>query len=569
MTQSHRKALVLGDDNRSFLSVVRSLGRKGIEVHVAWCSPGLAAARSRYVRRVHDIRPYSENGRWKGDLAALLRGGGFDLVVPCDDRTLLPLQAHRADLEPLARICLLSNGAFGVAFDKLRTYELAAGLGVSVPPQAVIAHPREAGHVASALGLPLVVKPVKSYTLAALTAKNRVRMARSQEQLESAAAELLPKGAVVAQKHFRGHGVGVEVLAAQGEVLVAFQHLRLHEPPTGGGSTYRKSVPLDPRLLAATSMLVHALDYTGVLMAEFRVSPRDNEWVFLELNARFWGSLPLAIAAGVDFPYYLFELLVEGRREFPQRYRSGVSCRNLKKDAAWLVRNLAADRSDPTVSKVPLRRVFAECLNVLTLRERSDTLVADDPLPGAIEAGQAASQALVAGVGALRRAWLSAPALRRAGSARAVRALGRARSVLFVCKGNICRSPFAEHLARLKLSAGREFASAGYYPVARRPPPLEAAQAARSFGVCLDEHRSIVLTADMAEAADVVFVFDDENRRNVVRLCPSARRKVHFLGLLSSGGPAVIRDPFGATTADMRSCYRQIAEAIDSVAGKL
>jgi hypothetical protein len=44
---------------------------------------------------------------------------------------------------------------------------------------------------------------------------------------------------------------------------------------------------------------------------------------------------------------------------------------------------------------------------------------------------------------------------------------------------------------------------------------------------------------------------------------------VHFRGLLSSGGPAVIRDPFGATTADMRSCYRQIAEAIDSVAGKL
>ena len=59
-----------------------------------------------------------------------------------------------------------------------------------------------------------------------------------------------------AQENFVGIGVGVELLALQGEILTAFQHERVHEAPTGGISGYRKSVPLDPELLDAARLLV-------------------------------------------------------------------------------------------------------------------------------------------------------------------------------------------------------------------------------------------------------------------------------------------------------------------------
>lgn len=100
-----RKVLVLGHDTRAFLSVVRSLGRAGIDVHVAWFKEGMPALRSRYVAKAHRIPAYRpDTTAWKDRLAALMRTERFDLVIPCDARRALPLAAHRAELERWGRV---------------------------------------------------------------------------------------------------------------------------------------------------------------------------------------------------------------------------------------------------------------------------------------------------------------------------------------------------------------------------------------------------------------------------------------------------------------------------------
>ena len=75
-----------------------------------------------------------------------------------------------------------------------------------------------------------------------------------------------------------------------GEVLLAFQHVRLHEPPRGGGSSYRMSTALTPELLDASVRLLKSVDYTGVAMVEFKVDPKTGRWALMEVNGRFWGS---------------------------------------------------------------------------------------------------------------------------------------------------------------------------------------------------------------------------------------------------------------------------------------
>jgi protein-tyrosine phosphatase len=84
--------------------------------------------------------------------------------------------------------------------------------------------------------------------------------------------------------------------------------------------------------------------------------------------------------------------------------------------------------------------------------------------------------------------------------------------VLFVCAGNICRSPFAEALAR-QLAAERgldvEFASAGEIAYEGDRCPGDAVAAAREHGVDLSPHRARRLTPAQASAADrVVPLFD-------------------------------------------------------------
>ena len=92
------KALVLGNNTKSFLTVIRSLGRKGIQVHVAWCDQQSPCRYSRYVECYHQIPRYvSGDGKWISSLKILLQNEGFDLVIPCDDPTIIPLQVNRGE----------------------------------------------------------------------------------------------------------------------------------------------------------------------------------------------------------------------------------------------------------------------------------------------------------------------------------------------------------------------------------------------------------------------------------------------------------------------------------------
>ncbi len=146
------------------------------------------------------------------------------------------------------------------------------------------------------------------------------------------------------------------------------------------------------------------------------------------------------------------------------------------------------------------------------------------------------------------------------------RAWADARSLLFVCLGNICRSPFAEWLAREHLDKDTSLLSAGSYPVAGRTVPAQAIAAARPFGVNLRAHRSRVLSRGMLQQADAVYVFDRANHRAVVSDQPDSAQRVHWLGALSGDGPLSISDPFGGPASGYELVYHQIAEAIEAAA---
>ena len=76
------KVLVLRNDNRCFLAVIRSLGRQKLCVHVGWFPSDCAAVQSKYVAKAHDIPPYSaDDDSWKDTLISILRQEEFDLFT--------------------------------------------------------------------------------------------------------------------------------------------------------------------------------------------------------------------------------------------------------------------------------------------------------------------------------------------------------------------------------------------------------------------------------------------------------------------------------------------------------
>jgi protein-tyrosine-phosphatase len=415
-------------------------------------------------------------------------------------------------------------------------------------------------------GWPLVVKPLSSFADDNLSFRQGVAKVYDHVELDAAAWRLLARGPVLVQECFVGAGVGVELLAFEGRVLAEFQHQRLHLPTRGGASSYRKSVSLSPELRDASHRVVAALNYTGVLMVEFLVNFQTGEWRFVETNARFWGSLPLAIAAGADFPFYLFQMLIHGQRQFDCHYRIGLHGRNLTADLHWARDNLRANHRDATLNIVPLGRMFRELANVVLLRERFDGLVCDDPWPGVVELAQfvAENSAKIARrvrTKLLHSALRAAPARRR-GTAKVRSALQQAHSVLFVCLGNICRSPYADHLARRLWPAKIEISSSGLYPIPNRRSPKPAIEAAREFGVDLSEHRAHVLDELTISRFDVIFSFDESVHDAIRKQFPSARSRLYRFAALAESGPLEVTDPFGQSLDRFRAVYRQIAEIL-------
>ncbi|MBK6688616.1 MAG: ATP-grasp domain-containing protein [Deltaproteobacteria bacterium] len=530
------RVLVLGDEARATLAVIRSLGRAGVEVHWAGRHPNGPPARSRYVARRYPI---------DREVAAFVRARTeaepYDLIIPTTDEVAIPLDRARGLSTQLA---LPSPEAFRLVQDKARTTELCRNLGIPVPEEVVLGPGEGAERVPDGWPYPLVVKPVSSFTASDLVHRHQVETVSDRDGLVRALAVRDPALQVVVQQAVPGVGGGLEILAYEGEVLFAFQHRRLHEPARGGGSSLRESVPVDPLLAEAGALLARALRYTGVAMLEIR--EHEQGFTLLEINGRFWGSLPLAIAAGADFPRFLYEALVEGRREFDPAYRIGVVARNLGRDLGYWAER--ARREGPSV--VPT--AFAEGVQGILHGEASDTFAEDDPAPALLDLWSYGERAGGKVLHRLRSEAQRVPFLARRKQRALKEALQQARRVLFLCKGNLARSPFAAHTLE-QLWPGRfEIRSAGFKTHPGRRCPPEVLAAAQSLGIDLQAHRSTVYTPELSEWADLTLVFDEHGRA-------AAGKKGHDLSIFA---PPRISDPYGKTEPEVRATFLSIQDAL-------
>lgn len=377
------RVLVMGDDTKIFLAVVRSLGRAGMEVHAApfdWRSPAL---KSKYISAIHHLPRYSDDAAaWLEATRLILDQHAFDLVIPCSDKATLPLAFHRNEF-PKTRLAIPDSTSMEVLFDKQQTRELARSLGVSVQPGAVLTEHDTAGALSERFGLPMVIKPRRSYWLDRLHALARVSIIDTQADLERVLGEIDDRSRYIAEGFFEGgSGAGVSVLAEDGHILHAFQHRRLREG-RGGCSSLRVSEELDPELLGAARAICRHTRLTGVCMFEFRHDSESGRWTLLETNARFWGSCALPISLGVDFPLYLYDFMVHGVRHQAVPYRTGVRSRNLVLDGYNLIKELRYIKGIGLMAHLAQMLDFAaQPIGWLTGRERSDSFAPDDLRPG-------------------------------------------------------------------------------------------------------------------------------------------------------------------------------------------
>lgn len=546
MAQAAKKVLVIGDDTRSFLACVRSLGRQGLEVHVAPNTLSSPALASRYIKQVHILPYYLGDGQeWLTATRALLEKERFALVLPCEERSLLPLIRHQHEFPPETRLAIPDERALDAFFDKVRTRELASRCDVPVA-QAHLFHAE--GPLPQTF--PLVAKYRKSYSWPDLYVRTQVKIVKSANELAQWLQAHQPPDQEVFFEHLvPGVGVGVSVLCDRGEVLQAFEHQRAHE--VSGSSFYRKSMPLHPERLAAVQRMVSAIQYTGLAMFEFKVDQPTGQWHLLEVNARPWGSLPLPVAWGVDFPYRLYQLLVLGQRTPSVIYPAPRYARNFMSDL-WQFRMTSSElRPHPLAMAKHAAGWMGGLLRVLVNRERQDTWVWDDTGPARLEFQQLLATVKEKLQGAQARPQHVPPALPSE----------RRPRLLFLCQGNICRSSYAEKKARQLIDGAGlnvDIDSAGMLPRNPRPAPLVAQEAARQHGIDLSTHASKHAFEPLLRQSDWIVIFDDINRQAVLERFPDLENRLVYLGDFASAPDRQILDPDGKDLDTFLQTYRRI-----------
>jgi len=387
------EVLVTDGEQRSALAVVRSLGRAGYRPFVSSASDRSLAGSSRYAAGEAGVPDPLGDPCGFGE-AVLELAGRRDarLVLPVTDAALLallPLRERFAD----AKLPFVDLDRFRRISDKALLLETAPEVGIAVPRQCVAAD-RTAAEAAARGGLayPLVLKPARSVgESGGRRVKLGVRHAADAGELR-AVLDALPDAAypLLLQERILGPGVGVFLLLWNGELRAAFSHRRIREkPPSGGVSVYRESIPLDPGLLARSLALLERFEWDGVAMIEYKLDERTGTPYLMEINGRFWGSLQLAVDAGVDFPALLAGLALGGDPAPVTAYRTGVRSRWWWGDVDHLLARLRRSPEDLALPPgSPGRwRALADFLTVRRA-DRNEILRRSDPGPFFHETGQ-------------------------------------------------------------------------------------------------------------------------------------------------------------------------------------
>jgi hypothetical protein len=316
-------ALVVDGAAGPALAVVRSLGRAGWRV---LAPAGTRSARSRYVAGAVDVPDVEEApGRFAEVVARNLARHRIELVVPSTDASLLALHSLGDGLGE-ARVL----GGPAVWTDKSWALEAAARAGFPVPRWLAPAGEAEALKGLRELGAPCVVKPRRSYAPEDGTlVQRRHGFARDAASLERQLRRLTePDGELpLLQEYVPGRAMSVGAVLAEGRVLAsAARETFSFAPVAGGNSVWKRSVALDEVGVREALALLVAEHYEGLAEVEYQLDAAGTPR-FMEVSARAFGWLPLAVRAGVDLPLMAANAATGRPAAASSRHRVGVEMR--------------------------------------------------------------------------------------------------------------------------------------------------------------------------------------------------------------------------------------------------
>lgn len=323
-----RPVVVLGADSPIGLTVVRELGMRGVRVFALGRNQRALARTSRYMHRFDLIdMPLAE---W---LPSYVADNDIGAVMAISEHHLIELAAIGPAIGD-CRLLVPEPEKLALVLDKPRTLEIAAGLGIEVPSSWQPMAGEDHAAIAGGLAYPVAVKWADPNAVSARLDAAGLELAKVEYANDrNALLVLLTRYDRIGvwplvQTWCAGYGLGQMLHMHQGKATLRFQHRRLREfPPTGGVSAFCQAAPLTKHaaLMERSEALLAAIGWDGPAMVEYRHDAASGRSWLMEINGRFWGSLPLSYHCGVHFGWETFACAMLGENAAVQgRCKAGA-----------------------------------------------------------------------------------------------------------------------------------------------------------------------------------------------------------------------------------------------------
>jgi len=301
-------------DDRKSLAAVRSLARNGADVTVASDTSICPPLWSRHCKsRVRCPDPVSDWANFSDWISKQVLQGQYDLVLPLSDYPTMAMVEQQSMLTGRMAIPIPPAEFCALAHDKLKLIRLASTLGIDVPQTWCPANREDVKAFSQSVSFPCVLKLRKGAGASGLSfPESPEELLDCYDKLGGASDSVFSTDRPLIQEYIPGRIHDACMLFNHGEPRAAFTQKRLAMYPRSGGvGIYNQSTD-QPELREKAESLLRALKWHGPAMVEFKRDERDGKFKLMEINARYWGTLDLAIQAGVNFPWLACRMAIDG-----------------------------------------------------------------------------------------------------------------------------------------------------------------------------------------------------------------------------------------------------------------
>ena len=316
---------------RESLAIVRSLAKKGIKVTAGENRRICCSFFSKYVKnKIIYPNPNRNPRSFMQNIYELVKRSKYDAIFPVDDQTTILFSKYKDKLSKYTKVPVADYETIMKGRDKAKTIKIAMENGIPCPKTYDdIEEIRK-----DEIEFPVVIKPRESSG-----ARGIVYVNSSPEKFVREYKRVRNKyGAPLIQEYIPGEHYNISTLFnMDSELRAVFVLKKIRQYPVSGGPvTFAVSVE-KPDVVKYAVKLLKAVNWYGVAEVELIIDKRDKKPKLLEVNPRFWSPLELAILSGVDFPYLLYKMAMDGDVKPVITYKTGVKLRFLAGDILWLL----------------------------------------------------------------------------------------------------------------------------------------------------------------------------------------------------------------------------------------